>query len=68
METILAFAIWIIFATLTAVVGRFLAVKWAERKGWSALTMPLSYHVWFIIIYLVIVQVAWIILYAWLVI
>lgn len=68
METIVAFSLWIIFATLTAIAGRFLAVKWAERKGWSALTMPLSYHIWFVVTYLIVVQIVWILLYAWLVV
>lgn len=64
METVIAVVVWIVFATVTAVVARWLAVKWAERQGWSALTMPMVYHVSLIVVYLVVVQLAWVLLYA----
>jgi len=54
---------WIVFAILSAILARFLAVKYAERRGWSALTMPMSYHVWFVGIYLFVIQATWIVLY-----
>lgn len=55
--------VWIVFAMVVAVLARWAAVKYAEHKGFSALTMPMSYHVWFVSTYLVIIQVTWIILY-----
>lgn len=54
---------WILFAIVLAILARTVAVKYAERKGWSALTMPMSYHVWFVGVYLFIIQLTWIILY-----
>lgn len=54
---------WILFAIVVAVVARQVAVKYAERKGWSALTMPMSYHVWFVGIYLAVIQLTWVFLY-----
>lgn len=67
MELLLAILIWIVFATLTAIWARVAVVKWAEKRGWSALSMPMVYHVWLIVVYLVLVQIAWIVLYAWLI-
>ncbi len=64
MEMIFAIGVWIAFATVTAIAARWFAVKWAEKRGWSALTMPMVYHVFLIVSYLVLVQVAWVILYA----
>ena len=58
---------WIAISALLGIVARTLAVKWAERNGYSALTMPMKYHVWFISIYLVIVQALWIVMYYWLI-
>jgi len=55
--------IWIIFAVVVAIVARWSAVKYAERRGWSALTMPMSYHVWFVGIYLFVIQLTWMVLY-----
>jgi hypothetical protein len=52
-------AIWIGFLVLLAVIGRVITVKWAEKRGWSALTMPMVYHVWFITAYLTIVVGSW---------
>lgn len=63
METFVAFLIWIAFATGFAAVARFYVVKWAERRGWTALTMPMAYHIWLILLYLVVVQLAWVLLY-----
>ena len=63
VEMIIAIHLWIAFATLAAIVGRYLAVKWAEKRGYTALTMPMSYHAILIIVYLVIVQSGWILLY-----
>jgi hypothetical protein len=56
---ILVAAIWVGFLALTAIIARTLAVKWAQHRGWSALTMPMVYHVTFITAYLVIVAVTW---------
>ena len=67
MELLLAIILWIVFAVITAVAGRIIAVRWAKKRGWSALTMPMIYHVSLITVYLVIVQIAWIALYAWLI-
>jgi hypothetical protein len=63
MTTLLVVGGWLIFCIILAVIMRVLAVKYAERRGWSALTMPMSYHIWFITIYLVITQVLPAILY-----
>jgi hypothetical protein len=54
---------WIVFAVVVAIAARWGAVKYAEHRGWSALTMPMSYHVWFVTIYLFIIQMTWVLLY-----
>lgn len=54
---------WIVFAIVVAILARYAAVKYAEHKGWSALTMPMSYHVWFVGIYLFVIQATWMALY-----
>lgn len=64
---VVASLIWIVFATVFGVVTRNVAVRWAQRRGWTAISMPMSYHVILITVYLVVVQAAWILLYVWLV-
>lgn len=54
---------WILFAIVIAILARQVAVKYAEHKGYSALTMPMSYHIWFVSIYLLIIQMTWVFLY-----
>jgi hypothetical protein len=63
MTLIIVAGSWILFAILVAILARFLAVKYAESRGWSALTMPMSYHVWFVTIYLAVIQFTWVGLY-----
>lgn len=63
MTLIICIALWVAFATGVGIAARNLAVKWAEHKGWSALTMPMKYHAYFIFSYLVIVQAVWLALY-----
>lgn len=63
MEMAVAIGAWLAFAVLAAITARFIAVKVAERKGWTAISMPRIYFAWFIGIYLLAVQGAWLILY-----
>jgi hypothetical protein len=68
MVALFAILGWLAFSTLAAVVARVVAVKFAERRGYSALTMPMSYHVTFIIIYLVLVYSSFMVVhFTWLV-
>jgi hypothetical protein len=59
MMALLAVVGWILFSVFAAVIARVLAVKFAEKRGYSALTMPMSYHVGFITIYLILVYSTW---------
>jgi hypothetical protein len=63
MVMLLAIGGWLVFSILAAVVARIGAVKFAEKRGWTALTMPMSYHVWLITAYLVLVYGGWIVLH-----
>ncbi len=48
-------AVWLVCCTIAAVLARWSAVKVAEKNGYSALTMPMKYHVILIMLYLALV-------------
>jgi hypothetical protein len=62
-----ATGIWLVFSILSGIVARQIAVKWAEARGHTALTMPMNYYLWFITIHGVVNVLAWVGLYYWLV-
>lgn len=63
MEMAVAIGAWLAFAILAGILARFIAVKVAERKGWTAVTMPTVYYLWFLGSYVLAVQGAWLVLY-----
>jgi hypothetical protein len=63
MEMAIAIGAWLAFAILAGITARAIAVKVAERKGWTAITMPTVYYLWFLGSYVIVVQGAWLIIY-----
>lgn len=64
---VLAAGIWLAFSIVSGIVARQIAVKWAEKRGHSALTMPTVYYLWFVSLHGVINVLVWIGLYYWIV-
>jgi len=64
---IVATAVWLVFSIVSGIVARQVAVKWAEKRGYTSLTMPTKYYLWFISVHGVVNVLAWISLYYWLV-
>jgi hypothetical protein len=60
---LLAAALCLAFSIVSGIVARQIAVKWAEKRGHTALTMPMNYYLWFITIHGVVNIIAWIVLY-----
>ncbi len=63
MEMAVAIGAWLAFAVLAGITARYIAVKIAERKGWTAVSMPTVYYLWFLGIFVLVVQGAWLVIY-----
>lgn len=63
MEMAVAIGAWLAFAVLAGIAARYIAVKIAERKGWTAVSMPTVYYLWFLGIFVLVVQGAWLVIY-----
>jgi hypothetical protein len=55
MAALIVGIVWVAISVVIAILARFGVVRFAKHRGWTAITMPMSYHIWVISIYLVLV-------------